>query len=96
MAEDGHNPLYSNRLRSAADWHISYVLNDPQFKSGINLIKAMEKRTGTQPKAVESMKQRLAHNFSIDVSDVTLALLPLYLENRKRKTNMTYDQDTDK
>src|SRR5665811_783074 len=90
----GHNRPLEPNFKSAHDWHIYHVYNDPEFIEAAELIKQFRKRPNATPQDIEAMVHDVATYFVIRVGDVNLFLLPLYLENRKKPTAIGFDLAT--
>ncbi len=83
----------TQRLKSAHDWHVYHVYHDADFKRAIRVLAELEKRPNSTPKQIEGYKRSLAKSYLIGVADINLFMLPLYLENQTKTTNMRFDPD---
>ena len=93
MSADKYKPLYSNKLYSPADWHISFLANDKQFKDDVDNVKKLQ---ASSPTNAQKATQGLADKWGISIEDLQLFILPLYLEIRHKTTSTYFDPWTGK
>ena len=80
MSTDDYKPLYTKKLYSPTDWHISYVANDEQFKTDVESVKTEQ-----------MSKKELADKWGISDEVVLHFMLPLYFEKRQKTTSSSFD-----
>lgn len=78
-------------LKTARDWHVHYVYNDPEFVKVTRMLQMLAKRSTSTPEQIELHRQSIAGYFQISLADLNLFMLPLYLENEKKNTSLQFD-----